>query len=379
MSNAKIVHLKASQSVFAAAGGRIGLFGYEEEAGTMRFQYGASPTVDVAYAALRNSPNTFSGANTFQTITVRDVIVHNQSGTSQSIGYLHSTSGKLSLITRFDETVDAFDTVTRNDDGTSRNTALRIPRTTATAVNAGGSGGQPWNFTGGVWTGGTQRISSAGRFDMTSVYNSAWAGGGVRPLLTDNAGMGYATDAATFRSAIGAASSSGAESLLYSDFGKTPSGLSSGTSTFSNNTASGLQLAANSIASGTLIRIEQLVYLAANTSYRLYQLSIGPLVSEGAVAVSPQYFDLLDFNDSTQSGTGKLITDIEFIGTGSSIVAHVTCTAHFGIVSATTAVKSRSSTINVDGTLLRYIDIRFKPINSTDTIIRRNRVFKLAP
>ena len=70
MSNAKIVHLKASQSVFAAAGGRIGLFGYEEEAGTMRFQYGASPTVDVAYAALRNSPNTFSGVNTFQNLVV---------------------------------------------------------------------------------------------------------------------------------------------------------------------------------------------------------------------------------------------------------------------------------------------------------------------
>lgn len=204
MSNAKIVHLKASQSVFAAAGGRIGLFGYEEEAGTMRFQYGASPTVDVAYAALRNSPNTFSGANTFQTVTVRDVIVHNQSGTSQSIGYVHSTSGNLRLITRFDETVDAFDIVTRNDDGNARNTALRIPRTTATAVNAGGSGGQPWNFTGGIWTGGTQCISSAGRFDATSLYNSAWAGSGVRPLLTDNAGMGYATDAATFRSRIGA-------------------------------------------------------------------------------------------------------------------------------------------------------------------------------
>lgn len=138
------------------------------------------------------------------TMTSRDVIVRNPSGTSQSIGYLHSTSGNSRLITRFDEATDSFDTVTRNDDGTPRNTALRIPRATASAVNAGGSGGQPWNFTGAVWTGGSPRISAAGRFDATSLYNSAWAGGGVRPLLTDNAGMGYATDAATFRTTISA-------------------------------------------------------------------------------------------------------------------------------------------------------------------------------
>lgn len=287
--NKKFVELVEPDSVFEAAGGRVGLFGYSTTQETLRMQYGASPTSQVAFMAKRNGPNTFTGLQTFGagfvntlwvgegfrplianaegvgqptdaatfmasglgisafvqtilddadasavrstigaqgalgytpvnkagdtmigglsisgTLSANDVLIRHQSGTSQSIGYLHSTTGNLRLITRFDETIDSFDTVTRDDSGNARNTALSIPRTTATAVKAGGSGGQPWNFTGGVWTGGTPRVSAAGRFDATSLYNSAWAGGGIRPLLTDNAGMGYATDAATFRTAIGA-------------------------------------------------------------------------------------------------------------------------------------------------------------------------------
>lgn len=75
------------------------------------------------------------------------------------------------------------------------------------------------DFAGNFRLAGTQRISSAGRFDASSIYNSAWAGGGIRPLLTDHAGMGYATDAATFRTAIGAQGSLGgaANSFVYTD------------------------------------------------------------------------------------------------------------------------------------------------------------------
>lgn len=46
----------------------------------------------------------------------------------------------------------------------------------------------------------TQRISSVGRFDASSVYSTSWQGTGVRPLAADAAGQGYVPSAATFMS-----------------------------------------------------------------------------------------------------------------------------------------------------------------------------------
>lgn len=74
----------------------------------------------------------------------------------------------------------------------------------------GGSTARPVRLTGILRdAGGVQRMSEAGRIDASSLYNSAWGGSGIRPLLTDNAGMGYATDAATFRATLGVQASLG--------------------------------------------------------------------------------------------------------------------------------------------------------------------------
>lgn len=89
--------------------------------------------------------------------------------------------------------------------GAAIDSPININNSAGGLITLGGAG-RDVSLTGGLQIGGARRISSAGRFDATSLYNSAWGGSGIRPLLTDNAGMGYATDAATFRGAIGAAS-----------------------------------------------------------------------------------------------------------------------------------------------------------------------------
>ena len=83
---------------------------------------------------------------------------------------------------------------------------ISFPEVAGGDIALGGSGStkRDVNLTGNLKLAGTQRISSAGRFDASSLYNSAWAGGGVRMLATDNVGMGYAMDAATARATIGA-------------------------------------------------------------------------------------------------------------------------------------------------------------------------------
>lgn len=83
---------------------------------------------------------------------------------------------------------------------------ISFPITPGGAVTLGGVGATKRNvvFTRNLYSGSTQRISDVGRADFSSLYVSALAGGGVRPTLADNAGMVYATDAATFRGTIGA-------------------------------------------------------------------------------------------------------------------------------------------------------------------------------
>lgn len=91
--------------------------------------------------------------------------------------------------------------------GATIDSPISITNAAGGEIILGGSTARPVRLTGILRdAGGVQRMSEAGRIDASSLYNSAWGGSGIRPLLTDNAGMGYATDAATFRGAIGAAS-----------------------------------------------------------------------------------------------------------------------------------------------------------------------------
>jgi len=91
--------------------------------------------------------------------------------------------------------------------GATIDSPISITNAAGGGIILGGSTARPVRLTGILLdAGGVQRMSAAGRIDASSLYNSAWGGSGIRPLLTDNAGMGYATDAATFRGAIGAAS-----------------------------------------------------------------------------------------------------------------------------------------------------------------------------
>ena len=70
------------------------------------------------------------------------------SGGNANILFRTGTANR-SLI-RWDATADATTIETRNDDGSARNASLMIPRSSSSAVLAGGSDSQSWNFSGNI-------------------------------------------------------------------------------------------------------------------------------------------------------------------------------------------------------------------------------------
>lgn len=83
----RIVELIDAKSVFEVGGGRPGLFGYENEAATLRMQIGASPTANIMYVARRDAAQTFQGTQTFAGQVV------GTSGSTTSGSFSHQVSG----------------------------------------------------------------------------------------------------------------------------------------------------------------------------------------------------------------------------------------------------------------------------------------------
>lgn len=180
---------------------------------------------------------------------------------------------------------------------------------------------------------------------------------------------------ATTPSDIGAAPLAGAEVLIHSDFGRSAT-TDVWQSAFTNNTAAGLQLAANSTASGTEITIEQAVVIPADASGAAYQFYIGPqLTGEGAPSGST-YAIVLDPSEAGGYGQGIVRIKCELIGSGSSITGYVTST-FFNNSGYPPTVKF--GTITVNGTIANSIDVRFNPQSVTSYVIRRNRVRRCNP
>lgn len=87
----------------------------------------------------------------------------------------------------------AFELLAFADDGALIDTPLSIARAAGGAVTAGGSTSRPWNFTGAIQTGGTQRISSTGAATVTSISSTDQAGTGERLVSASAAGAQSAT------------------------------------------------------------------------------------------------------------------------------------------------------------------------------------------
>ncbi len=176
------------------------------------------------------------------------------------------------------------------------------------------------------------------------------------------------------RATLSAAPLAGAEVLIHSDFGRSAT-TDVWQSAFTDNTAAGLQLAANSIASGTEITIEQAVVIPADASGAAYQFYIGPQLTGEDAPSGSTYAIVLDPNEAGY-GQGIVRIKCELIGSGSSITGYVTST-FFNNNGYPPTVKV--GTITVNGTIANSIDVRFNPQSVTSYIIRRNRVRRCNP
>lgn len=98
------------------------------------------------------------------------------------------------FITRYNATTDLYEVASRDDAGALRQILLAFPRALDGTLVLGASSTQAVNVAGPLRVGGTQRISSTGRFDATSIYNTAGTSGRILRYTTggqivDDAGL----------------------------------------------------------------------------------------------------------------------------------------------------------------------------------------------
>jgi len=212
-------------------------------------------------------------------------------------------------------------------------------------------GGGAWNPWTGIWDEGLLPVSTY----MKTVLDDANA------------------DAA--RATLGAAPIVGAEVLIHSDFGRSAT-TDVWQSAFANNAASGLQFAANTIANGTKLIIEQALSIPGDGGGATYQVYIGPQLTGEQSPSGSTYAIAIAPNIAGQNGTGTLRIEIELLGSGSSITGYVTSVFS---ASGSNAPWVNTGTISVDGTQANSLDVRFNPDAETSYVIHRNRVRRVNP
>lgn len=198
----------------------------------------------------------------------------------------------------------------------------------------------------------------------------------ILPVTTVGRNVVAAATQAAARSAIGAAAASGISILLHSDFGRSAE-TDVWQSAFTNNTASGLQLADHQIFSGTHILVEQDVVIPADASGATYQFYIGPQLTGEQAPSGSTYAIVLDPNSAGGYGQGRVRIECELISASvDTLTGYVTST--FSNNSAYPP-QVKFGTITVDKSITNSIDIRFNPQSVTGYIIRRNRVYRTNP
>ena len=222
----------------------------------------------------------------------------------------------------------------------------------------------------------TTVVDSSRNITGTTVKGLNAAGIGIRPAVALADGTFDDQDAATFRGTIGAAPLAGSEILIHSDFGRSAT-TDVWQSAFTNNAASGLQFAANSIANGTKIVLESLCYIPADSG-GIIEVYIGPQLTGDAAPIGSTYAIVLTPGTGSGKGYGNgiLRIEIELIGSGSAITGYVAASFQG---SGQAAPVVATGAIEVDGTLARTLDLRFNPLGTTSYVFRRNRVFRRNP
>lgn len=377
----KIAHLVGTSAQGAAGGGRKGLLMHDTNAATLRMQLDSGGSY--AFYARRDVAQTFTGLQTFQggvvaatakvsnltqgrvvTVGVNGALVddsgltRNQSNGITSIlrvgdGSMNSSSASVYLngfsgssypgiafqsmgvtraIFRWENAADAIAISMRGTLEEEVDSPLRISRALGGRIDLGGSAAtkRDVNCTNNFLIAFIQRISSAGRFDASSLYNSAWAGGGIRPLLTDSAGMGYATDANTFRSAIGAAAAGGVRTISkqYND---------------NLSTTEALLMQLDTGAPGTSDASSRFEFRAynASTGTMTFRLTLPGSTTDETITLANGGNLIIRISVSAVSGNWGNVSGIEVNNNGATSI--ITSTASFGTASKTINIYGKAS------------------------------------
>lgn len=259
---------------------------------------------------------------------------------------LFRTGASNRSLIRWDVTADVTSIESRNDDGSSRNVSLAIPRTSASAVVAGGASAQPWSFTGNVDVAQGKTLSA---WAITNLYGcttthivAGGAGYGIGMLLSnrnasDSPYIGFYSSYAGNSNTAGVCNSS-------ADFGMKLSQTGSATST----------------REFSLLGVTEATF---GTPEVTTDSTIGPNVSTSIRSAS----DLSLTLSTPNSGRALIVSVISSGGSGHLVTPPSGCTIYWSSSSGTAKASNSSNTPN-PCRLIRGVYI-FMAISSTEWIV----------